>query len=381
MSKKIWQVGLLIIANSAWGRDTIEGVMSYEREVGPWQLRMKPGLPLNIDAVNEGVACDGYIAQVCTQELAEQLVATGKPVINIADSKVEGFSAPNLRTDDRIGVQLAVDHYIQRGFRNMAFVGPTIYANAIEYADHFENVLKERGLTACPKFEYDGTDRELFIPLTKWLHALPKPIGIVSWGHGYARSIVDACMLADIPVPHDVAILAANNDDFLCNACYPSLSGVLSPMKQVGYHAAKLLDRMMNGETVPNDILFFPPVGVKERLSTDTLAVEDDRLRKVIGFMKEHAYESITINDVLKAVPMARSSLEHQFKKTFGRTPAEEIRRLRINRARKLLAETDLSMQEIAEACGLSSYNYLSFAFRKATGMSPRDYRKNHGKH
>ncbi|QBG47012.1 AraC family transcriptional regulator [Verrucomicrobia bacterium S94] len=68
---------------------------------------------------------------------------------------------------------------------------------------------------------------------------------------------------------------------------------------------------------------------------------------------------------------MARSSLEHKFKKVFGRTPAEEIRRLRINKARKLLSETDMSMQEIAEACGYSSYNYLSLSFKQITGMPP----------
>ncbi|VGO20431.1 Xylose operon regulatory protein [Pontiella sulfatireligans] len=258
----------------------------------------------------------------------------------------------------------------------MAFVAPTNFVNAEKYKGYFMNALVEKGFPPCPTFAYDGTDAEILEPLTEWLLELPKPAGILAWGHGYAQCIVDACMLANIVVPHDVAILSASNDNFLCNACHPPLSGVLTPMKQIGYHAAKLLDQMMQGENIPHDITYFPPPGVHERLSTDTLAVEDSRLRKVIGFMKNHACEAITVEDALAAVPMARSSLEQQFQKTFGCSPVEEIRRQRINKARQLLAYTDLSMQQIAEASGFSSYNYLSYAFKKATGNPPRDYRK-----
>lgn len=374
MNKKIKQVAILLGTNSAWGRDAVEGIMSYEREIGPWHLRMGPGgLPVN--RIPEGINPDGFITAVWDKTFADELTATGKPMINLADSNVKGFTAPNLRTDDRTGTKMAVDHFLQRGFKQMAFVGPTRFVNAVEYGEYFDIALAEHGLTG-PSFAYDGSDQEMQASLIEWLHKLPKPVGILCWGHGYAQAIVDTCMLANIPVPHDVAIMAANNDDFLCNACYPPLTGVKGPMKQIGYAAAKMLDQMMSGKKVKHETIYFPPTGVKERLSTETLAVEDERLRKVIGFMKDHAYESITIDDVLKAVPMARSSLEHKFKKTFGRTPAEEIRRLRINKARHLLAETDLSMQEIAEACGLSSYNYLSLSFKQVTGMPPREYRK-----
>jgi LacI family transcriptional regulator len=72
---------------------------------------------------------------------------------------------------------------------------------------------------------------------------------------------------------------------------------------------------------------------------------------------------------------MARRALERRFVQHLGRSPAQEIRRVRIDHARRLLAQTNLSMQEIAEACGYSTYNYLGNVFKKETGISPGRYR------
>lgn len=377
MNRQIKKVGILLGAGNGWGRGAIEGIMAYEHTYGPWYLRMKPSAPNSFTDIPEGWEdCNGYIAAVYSEKLAEKLHKTGLPVVNLADCPIKNLSAPNIRTDDAEGTRIAVEHFMERGFNNLAFVGPGFIANAVEYEHHFMRAVEAQKLSASPSFHYNGSDAEMLESLTDWLFALPKPTGILVWGHGYAQGIVDACMLAGISVPHDIAILSGSNDDFLCNACYPPLSGVLSPMQQIGHLAAETLNRMMNGEKVPNETLFLKPTGIRKRLSTDTLAVNDPQLRKVVAYMKQHACESITVGDVLAAVPMARSSLEHRFQNVFGRTPAEELRRLRINRARSLLAETDLPMQDIAEACGFSSYNYLSFAFKKVTGMAPRDYRK-----
>ena len=123
-------------------------------------------------------------------------------------------------------------------------------------------------------------------------------------------------------------------------------------------------------------LTLLPPVGVEERMSTDTVAVADPQLAEVVNYLQEHAFEPITVDDILKKIPMARRNLERRFRHYFGRTILEEIRRLRIDKARKLLAETDMQMQEIAEACGYATYNYLTHTFKRVTGTSPSEYRK-----
>ncbi|MCG8402849.1 MAG: helix-turn-helix transcriptional regulator, partial [Firmicutes bacterium] len=82
-----------------------------------------------------------------------------------------------------------------------------------------------------------------------------------------------------------------------------------------------------------------------------------------------------SINDIALEAALSRRQLERKFRDWLGRTPAEEIRRLRLARVRELLAETDLSVAEIAKASGFSSLEYMSTAFKSATGLTPLRYR------
>ena len=372
---KIPQVAILVSTRNNWGREIVKGILAYANEVGPWHIWIKPGAPDTLEGFPKGWRGDGAIARVASSDLADALNKTGLPVVNVADSPVEGFSAPCVRTDDRISTRMAAEHFIDRGFRNLAFVGPRHMPNPVWYAKAFQEALSEHDLP-CRVFPTKKHELDMDAPLTSWLVSLPKPVGILTWGHDHGRVVVDCCMEAGISVPHDIAILCGSYDDLLSHACFPALSGILNPTIQIGYKAAARLHAMLLGEKVPHDTLYLPPLGITERLSTDTLAVEDPKLAKVVGFLREHAFESITMKDVLHAVPMARRSLERHFQQVFGRSPLDEIRRLRINKARKLLAETDLPMQDIAEACGFATYNYLTHVFKQTTNVTPRDYRK-----
>ncbi|VGO23129.1 AraC family transcriptional regulator [Pontiella sulfatireligans] len=374
-SSEIPQVAILISTSGNWGRQIVKGILAYANEVGPWHIWINPHAPDKMDELPLGWRGDGVIGRIALPNLANELKKSGLPVVNVADSPLEGFSAPCVRTDDRIATRMAAEHFIDRGFRNIAFVGPRHLDNPVWYAKAFQDALSEHGLP-CHVYPAKKNESELGADLSTWLVSLPKPVGILIWGHGYGRAAVDCCMEAGIAVPHDVAILSGSYDDLLSHACFPALSGILGPQEHIGYKAAQLLHAMMRGENVPHDTHYLPPRGIMERLSTDTLAVEDPKLVQVVRYLKKHAFESITMKDILRAVPMARRSLERRFQQVFGRSPLDEVRRLRIDKARKLLAETDLPMQHIAEACGFATYNYLTHVFKQTTGATPRDYRK-----
>src|SRR2546430_15244217 len=92
-----------------------------------------------------------------------------------------------------------------------------------------------------------------------------------------------------------------------------------------------------------------PPLGIATRQSTDVLAIEDRNVARAVHFIRQHACDGIKVTDVLKAVPHSRTLLEGRFKKLLGRTPHEEILRVRINRVKQLLIETDMALDQIAE--------------------------------
>jgi len=96
---------------------------------------------------------------------------------------------------------------------------------------------------------------------------------------------------------------------------------------------------------------------------------------QAIGFIREHATGGIRVDDILEVVPTSRRRLERLFKSLLGRSPADEIRRVRIERARHLLSSTELPVPRVAEASGFATGEYLATVFKQATGMTPLKFR------
>jgi len=368
------QVAILLNTMQSWSRSILKGILAYTQEVGPWHIWINANPDELQYTFPAGWRGDGIIACVNTPEISTFLHGVNQPIVDVCDDPTSTFPAPKVRTDDRVSTRLAAEHFIERGIRSFGFLGPSEFPNAVEYQNFYTQALEDRDLS-CHSLQIHSEAPNNIKQITRWLHELPKPVGILAWGHRFSRQIVDTCMKENISVPHDVAVISGRYDELFCHACFPSLSGIQLPTESIGYHAAGLLHRMLEGENLSTDTTLIPPARIVSRLSTDTMAIEDQQLAQVICYIRDHAFEPITVNDILKKVPMARRSLERRFRQSFGRSPIEEIRRIRIDKARKLLAETDLQMQQIAERCGYATYNYLTHVFKKTTGMTPRQYR------
>jgi LacI family transcriptional regulator len=135
---------------------------------------------------------------------------------------------------------------------------------------------------------------------------------------------------------------------------------------------------MMSGEHVDNEARLIPPLGVQTRQSTDVLAIDDPDIVAALRLIREKAFEGINVQQILRQIPMSRRVFENRFQKVLGRSPHAEILRLRVGRCRQLLAETDLSLSDIASAAGFPHVEYLSVAFKRETGETPREFRQNH---
>ena len=84
----------------------------------------------------------------------------------------------------------------------------------------------------------------------------------------------------------------------------------------------------------------------------------------------------MTVEDVVEAVCVSRSTLERRFRAVLGRSPLEEINRVRVERARQLLVETDWSLAQVARAAGFHDGRNLSEVFLGQTGERPSAYRR-----
>jgi LacI family transcriptional regulator len=176
-------------------------------------------------------------------------------------------------------------------------------------------------------------------------------------------------------VPDEVAVIGVDNDRRLCELCDPPLSSVIPNSWKTGFEAAALLHRMMNGEQVGNEPRLITPLGVRTRQSTDVFAINDADIVAALKLIRSLACSGATVQEILKKIPMSRRVFESRFRKLLGRTPHAEIIRLRIERCRQLLSETDLPLSEVAQAAGFRHVEYLSVTFKREVGETPSAFR------
>ena len=291
---------------------------------------------------------------------------------------------PVVAMDDVAAGAQAAEHLMDCRLQRFAFYGykPEFKASVNRLAG-FRDALTARGFRCevCPMAVPSGAQRWAHShrpDLITWLRALPKPVGILALDDTNAHDLAEACAEADIGVPDHVAIIGVNNDDLLCESAWPPLSSVNADYTRIGFAAAKLLDRLLDGEGLPRDerLVLLPPLGVVRRQSTDVLAVTDPNLADAIRFIREHACDPCTVDDVLGKVPVGRRWLERAFVAHLGRTPKEEITRVRIETARRLLAHSDLSIAEVVARCGYQELKSFYTAFGNLTGTTPAAYRR-----
>ena len=374
------RIAILIRTDYGFGREVIRGIMSFARtqptwiirrespkaSIVPWLLQWKP---------------HGLISHIEDTELLEALRPFQSLWIDLT-TRYPGDEAPPIWQDDRKVGQIAAEYFFAKGYRHFAYVGFRVHKYSIERQMGMEAAAKKLGgkcelflreeLPAAPTAKRDWTtDRS---QLVAWLLSLPKPVGILACHDVAGAEIIEACQECGLSVPEQVAVMGVEDDDLLCFTTQPHLSSVRMPNESIGFHTAEHMHRVITGKK-PRRITL-PPIGVITRGSSDLVATEDRVVSAALKFIHAHLHEPIRVESVLENVTVSQSVLERRFREVLGRTPLAEIRRLRIERAKLLLADTNLPMSRIAEQCGFNSTVRFSMVFHELAGVTPTGYRE-----
>lgn len=368
------RVTVLVPAHNGWGRGIIAGVVAHAAGAG-WLVHVEPEgerRPLPADW-----AGDGIIARVSTRAVQRRLARLGVPVVNVSAIELAGVALPRVANDLEAAGALAAEHLLDRGFRHFAYLGGPRRSDVCRQRRGFIMALARRGLTCQVR---DVPEHPVPEPkpgsLSAWLVSLPRPLAVCTRTHLQGRAVLDACRQAGLRVPEEVAVLAGDDDPLLCQHATPPLSAIDISTRRIGLVAAAVLERLMRGGMRRVRATLLPPLGVVTRQSTDVLAVPDVELARALVQIRHRACDAIHVGDIMRDVALSRRQLERGFRDLLGRTPAEEIRRVRIARARQLLATTELPVSHVARACGFTSAAYLATAFRRACGMTPLEFRR-----
>ncbi|MHC4123139.1 MAG: DNA-binding transcriptional regulator [Planctomycetota bacterium] len=387
------KVILQIETSRAYGRGLIRGIVKYAGIYGHWVFYREHGGQQKSWPLLRKWGARGIITRARGKKKTRELLASGLPVVYA--TKIDpgvGEQVPFkycvVADNEKIG-QMAADHLLERGFTNFAYCG--------FYLAGFEKFWppRTRGMAFSKRVVKAGFDTCFYHPpgagkvppweqeqllLAKWLKLLTKPVGLMAANDDRAQQVVEACKVAGLRIPDEVAIISVDNDEMICDLSDPPLSSISLNTERAGYEAAGLLDKLMKGEKVPKRNITVEPVSVVCRQSTDILAIDDKDISAALRFIRENSKRRIRVNDVTEAVAMSRRGLERRFRKFLSRSIYDEIKRARIQQVAKMLVDTNLSISRVAYVLGYSSVANISRSFKQEKGISPQGYRKKYGK-
>jgi len=305
-----------------------------------------------------------------------------------AKYRAAGRNRPRVLYDNAQIGRLAAEHFVERGFKHIALLNGGNYWMEKERLPFFRQTVEKAGAQFHEIRYYESSPQDAHHRvlhddpaahqwLVKTLMDLPKPLGVALASDSIAARVMRACDDAGLSVPEQVAILGCHNDPFVCEFAPVPLSSVDDDLERLGYEAAKLLDRILDGKRPPREPILIPPKGVVMRLSTNVLAVPDLNVARAVRFIFEHyAENSIGAPEVAAAAGLSRSALDRAFQRFLRQTPTQKILSVRVEHAKKLLLETDLKAHEIAVQTGFTGIVHFSQAFHRLTGSRPSRFRR-----
>lgn len=329
---------------------------------------------------------DGILAWLGRgDDLADFVTHARKPTVDFSYRRPH-LHFPRVLVDHVAVSRLVAEHFLTRGHKNFAFYSDVNNWAFEENGRGFLAALQEAGHSGhwlCWHRSPNFTDGHL-----QWKHKrnwlatelkrLPKPLALFAATDDHAVEALEICENLGLAVPDDVSIVGSDNSQPAVEAMHTPISSVDTNLELVGYRGAAILDELMSGKNPPSltEPLRIAPAGLIARKSSDLLAIAHPGVARALRFMMDHCHETIGVDDLAKVAAMSRRGLNQAFMGQLGRPPGHELQRVRLERAKRQLVASNEKLQAVGINCGFQSANSFWFAFKKDTGLSPKQYRK-----
>jgi LacI family transcriptional regulator len=327
---------------------------------------------------------DGILAWLgAGDDLAEFVLHAGKPTVDFSFRRPH-LPFPRVLTDHVGAARLAADHFLVRGFSHFLFYSEVENWAFDEGGRAFVQALTEGGhpckWLCWQRAAAFTAGRHQWKLKRQWLAGelkkMSKPLAVLAATDDQAVEVLETCEQAGMAVPEDVSIVGIDNSLRAVNAMQIPISSVDTNLEILGYRGAELLEGLIDGKPPPKEPIRVPVAGLIARKSSDLVAIDHRGIASALRYMWDHLHEPIGVDHLAAAASMSRRAFHKEFLQRVGRPPGHELQRARIEKAKRLLTESDAKMETIAQSCGYGGANGLWTAFKAATGSSPQQYRE-----
>ena len=363
------------------------GFLDFIRSGHPMELAFEQPNGGDIEPVkiDKDWQSDGLLVFRYTAEEAKEWRRRRIPVVNLSTEqppRIAGF--PRVTLDNIRAGEMAAEHFLSLGLRNFAYLHDSNRVYSRERMEGYRRRLDEAGFAVqvidIPSSTFPPKIRAKQNLEMAWRQfaRLPQPCGLFAKDDISAVLAIRALRKIGLRVPQDVPVLGVADDIVHCLATTPPISSLRFPGRGIGFAAAQLLWRQMNGEKIdPREHLRIPPRGVVVRESTGHVELPDPLVTRALAVIREEAgRQSISAQELCRRVGVSRESLRLRFQETLGRSPKQEVDRLRAEHVGEILRRQDWTLERIAEHCGFTGSDELCRFFKRVKGVTAGAWRK-----
>lgn len=360
-------------------QDVFSGIVRYAKECGNWECVIDEHPAYDARRRHGPVTrYDGVIARALPH-LQRRLKRQGVPLVN-TQFQTSRPELPGVYSDPWSMGRLAAEHLIDRAFRRLSILVDIRHRHSWEICQGFVRRAAVARVSCTvhelPEEPYEDPVHWLRVEATlaKVLKTLTPPVAVFVETAPVARLMVQFAEALKWRIPHEMAILCTHNLKAVVSIS-PQISSIEPNYERVGYEAARLLDQLMSGKKTSHAPIYVPPRGIIARESTDYFAVDDEVVAAALQFISGRLGKPLRVREIASAVMVSPRLLQERFREGLGRGVSDEIRRLRIEAAKRMLTEPGRQIREVAVLCGFRNSDIMCQVFRREVGVNPRQYR------
>src|SRR5581483_11149451 len=291
----------VLLALGWYDHRLVEGIAAYAAE-RKWHIAAASVTQEFI--VPWGWRGDGILAWLAgEEELTDFVVSENLPTVDFSLRRAH-LPFAHVVLDHKAAAEMAVEHFLQRGFRNFICYSASDNWTFEARGSGFVAGLRERGhncqwhkwheAKSGKRERTEWAQRQTW--LTKLLKTAQKPVAIFAVNGTLAIEVQDVCNREGIEVPEQVAIFGIEDNLLLPQRTLRSITALDPNVEEQGYQGAAMLDRLMAGKPVPQEPIWISPARVITRQSTEITAVTHPGVAKAVRFIADNLEKAIDVD-------------------------------------------------------------------------------------
>jgi len=285
--------------------------------------------------------------------------------------------------------RLAAEHLVCTASPHLACYYDPDRAYSVErkngFVDFIDESKRDVTLMAVASSTIQSHDKwkELHASMKQQLEGLELPAAIFARDDIAAAGLLRVMRSMGLSSPDDIAMLGVGNHVRLTAITTPSMSSVVIPARQIGWHAARLLhERLQMGNPCASENaegIEIPVTDVIQRETTIHQHVENPLVDRACQMVREQLSKGVKVNvtRLCEALQVSSSMLLKVFNEYLGMSPKRFIANAQFVEAKRLLKQTSWRMKRISYELGFSTPEEFSRFFKRHAGMSPVSFRQN----